>query len=172
VILINKVDTAPAEGVAKVRASIREMNPAAQVIEAASPVSVDDPASIRGRRVLAIEDGPTLTHGEMKYGAGVLAARAHGAAEIVDPRPYAVGTIARTFEAYPGIGTLLPAMGYGDQQVRDLETTIERTPADLVLIATPIDLRRIVRIAKPSQRVRYELRELTKPDLEDVLSRF
>jgi predicted GTPase len=171
-IVINKVDTAPAEGIAAVRASIREMNPAAQVIEAASPVLVDDPLAIRGRRVLAIEDGPTLTHGGMKYGAGVLAARAHGAAEIVDPRPYAVGTIARTFEAYPGIGPLLPAMGYGDEQVRDLDATIERTPADLVLIATPIDLRRLIRVGKPSQRVRYELRELGKPDLADILSRF
>jgi predicted GTPase len=172
VIVLNKVDTAPPEGVAAVRAAIAEMNPGARVIEAASPILVDDPAAIRGKRVLVVEDGPTLTHGEMKYGAGVLAARAHGAAEIVDPRPYAVGTIARTFEAYPGIGTLLPAMGYGDEQVRDLAATIERTPADLVLVATPIDLRRIVRIDKPSQRVRYELKEVGKPDLADVLARF
>jgi predicted GTPase len=172
VVVINKIDTAPPEGVARVRASVRELNPGAMVVEAASPVSVEDPAAIRGRRVLAIEDGPTLTHGEMKYGAGVVAALKHGAAEVVDPRPYAVGSIAETFRAYPGIGTLLPAMGYGEQQMRDLEATVERTAADLVLIATPVDLRRVIRISRPAQRVGYELQEIGRPDLADALRSF
>ena len=122
--------------------------------------------------MLAVEDGPTLTHGEMKYGAGVLAAIRHGAAEIVDPRPYTVGTITKTFESYPGIGTLLPAMGYGEEQTRDLEATIARTPCDVVLVATPIDLRRVIEIRKPALRVGYELQEIGKPDLADVLARF
>jgi predicted GTPase len=169
VVVINKIDTAGPDGVARVRASIRDLNPGAMVVDAASPISVEDPAAIRGRRVLAIEDGPTLTHGDMKYGAGVVAALKHGAAEVVDPRPYAVGTIADTFRAYPGIGTLLPAMGYGDQQMRDLEATVERTAADLVLIATPVDLRRVIRIGKPAQRVGYELQEIGRPDLSDAL---
>jgi predicted GTPase len=172
VVVINKIDTAAPEGVARVRASVRELNPAALVVEAASPVSVEDPAAIRGRRVLAIEDGPTLTHGEMKYGAGVVAALKHGAAELVDPRPWAVGSIADTFRAYPGIGTLLPAMGYGDQQMRDLEATVERAEADLVLVATPVDLRRVIRISKPAQRVGYELQEIGRPDLSDALRSF
>jgi predicted GTPase len=133
---------------------------------------VEDPAAIRGRRVLAIEDGPTLTHGEMKYGAGVVAALKHGAAELVDPRPWAVGSIADTFRAYPGIGTLLPAMGYGEQQMRDLEATVERAEADLVLVATPVDLRRVIRISKPAQRVGYELQEIGRPDLSDALRSF
>jgi predicted GTPase len=133
---------------------------------------VDGAEQIRGKRVLAVEDGPSLTHGGMKYGAGVLAAIRHGAAEIVDPRPYTVGTITRTFESYPGIGPLLPAMGYGPEQTRDLETTIERTPCDLVLVATPIDLRRVLEIRKPALRVGYELQEIGKPDLADALARF
>ncbi len=133
---------------------------------------MDEPERIRGKRVLAIEDGPTLTHGEMKFGAGVVAALRHGASEIVDPRPYTVGTLRKTFESYPGIGTLLPAMGYGEQQIKDLEATIARTPADLVLVATPIDLRRLIKIDKPALRVGYELQEIGKPDLEDVLARF
>jgi predicted GTPase len=169
VVVINKIDTASPEGVETVRRSIRELNPGAMVVDAASPVSVEGAEAIRGKRVLVIEDGPTLTHGEMKYGAGVVAAMKHGAAEIVDPRPYTVGTITRTFEAYPGIGPLLPAMGYGEEQVRDLGATVARTPADLVLIATPIDLRRIVTIDKPALRVGYELQEIGKPDLEDAL---
>jgi predicted GTPase len=169
VIVINKLDSAPAEGVEVVRRSIRELNPRAIVIDAASPLSVPGAETIRGKRVLAVEDGPTLTHGEMAYGAGVLAARRHGAAEVVDPRPYAVGSIAATFAAYPGIGPLLPAMGYGEAQVRDLERTIRQTPAELVLIATPIDLRRLIRIDQPSLRVGYELQELGKPDLAEVL---
>jgi predicted GTPase len=172
VVVINKMDTASETGIASVRASIRELNPSARVIDAASPIVVDDPGAIRGKRVLAIEDGPTLTHGEMKYGAGVLAAMKHGAAEIVDPRPYTVGTISETFEKYPSIGTLLPAMGYGDEQLRDLEATVDRCPVDLVIVATPIDLRRVVKIAKPSVRVSYELQEIGKPDLEEVLRPF
>ena len=169
VVVINKIDTAGPEGVDAVRASIRELNPGAMVVDAASPISVESPEMIRGRSVLAIEDGPTLTHGGMKYGAGVIAAMKHGAATIVDPRPFAVGKLLHTFESYPGIGALLPAMGYGDEQMRDLEATIDRTPADVVLIATPIDLRRIIRIAKPALRVGYELQEIGRPDLSDVL---
>jgi predicted GTPase len=172
VVVINKIDSAGREGVDIVRRSIRELNPAAVVVDAASPLTVERPEEIRGRRVLAVEDGPTLTHGEMKYGAGVLAALRHGAAEIVDPRPFAVGTIAKTFAAYPGIGTLLPAMGYGEEQTRDLEETIARTPCDLVLVATPVDLRRVVTIRHPAQRVGYELQEIGRPDLRDVLERF
>ena len=169
VVVVNKVDTAAPEGVEAVKRSIRALNPRALVVDAASPISVDDPATIAGKRVLAIEDGPTLTHGGMGYGAGVLAARRHGAAEVVDPRPYAVGSIRDTFAAYPGIGPLLPAMGYGDQQIRDLEATIEATPAEVVLVATPVDLRRIVRIRKPALRVSYELEEVGHPDLVDAL---
>jgi len=172
VVVINKIDTAAPESVAALRHSIRELNPAALVVDAASPISVEDPAAIRGKRVLAIEDGPTLTHGEMTYGAGVLAGIKHGAATIVDPRPYTVGRLTKTFEAYPGIGKLLPAMGYGEEQIRDLGATVDRTPADLVLIATPIDLRRVVTFNKPAQRVTYELQELGKPDLGDVLGSF
>jgi predicted GTPase len=172
VAVINKIGSAPPEGVDAVRRSIHDLNPGAVIVEAASPLFVDDPGRIRGKRVLAIEDGPTLTHGEMRYGAGVLAAQRYGAAEIVDPRPYAVGRLKETFEIYPGIGTLLPAMGYGEEQMKDLAETIARTPADVVLVATPIDLRRIVKIDKPALRVRYELQEIGKPDLEDVLERF
>jgi predicted GTPase len=172
VVVINKIDTASPDGVARVRASIRQLNPGALVVDAASPIFVEDPSVIRGQRVLAIEDGPTLTHGDMTYGAGVVAAMKHGAASLVDPRPYAVGTIARAFETYPGIGTLLPAMGYGEEQMRDLEATVERTPADIVLIATPIDLRRVIRISKPALRVSYELQEIGRPDLADALKPF
>src|SRR5262245_2739885 len=171
-VVINKIDTAGPEAVAAVRASVRELNPRARVVDAASPLFVEGAEAIRGKRVLAIEDGPTLTHGEMKYGAGVVAALKHGAAEVVDPRPYTVGTLKKTFETYPGIGTLLPAMGYGEEQTRDLEATVARTPADLVLIATPIDLRRIMKIDKPALRVGYELQEIGKPDLEDILQGF
>ncbi len=170
-IVINKMDSADAAGIATVRASIRAANPDAVVVDAASPISVEDPAAIRGKRVLAIEDGPTLTHGDMTYGAGVVAAMKYGAAAVVDPRPHTVGLITETFQKYPGIGTLLPAMGYGDAQLRDLEATVERTPCDLVLIATPIDLRRIIKIKKPAMRVGYELQEIGRPDLTDVLKR-
>jgi len=171
VLLINKIDTADRDGIEAVHASAAELNPKAVVIDAASPIFVEDPDAVRGKKVLVIEDGPTLTHGEMTYGAGVVAARKFGAAELVDPRPYAVGTIAETFEKYPKTGTLLPAMGYGGEQVKDLEATINATPADLVVSGTPIDITRVCRnIEKPIIRVRYELEVIGKPDLEDVLA--
>lgn len=169
VFIINKVDTANAENVIKVRDSLHNMNPNAVIIEAASPLFVEDPNAIRGKRVLVIEDGPTLTHGEMAYGAGWVAARRFGAAEIVDPRPFAVRSIKATFEKYPKTGTILPAMGYGDAQVHDLEETIHRTGVDMVIVATPIDLKRVLKIDLPSQRVRYELQEIGRPTLEDIL---
>jgi predicted GTPase len=169
VFVINKVDTANNENVIKVRESLRALNPSALIIEAASPLFVDDPAAIRGKRVLVIEDGPTLTHGEMSYGAGWVAARRFGAAEIVDPRPYAIGSIRETYRKYPDTGKILPAMGYGEAMVRELEQTINAAEVDLVLSATPIDLRRVLKINKPSQRVRYELQEIGQPTLEDVL---
>ncbi|MBI4169558.1 MAG: GTPase [Acidobacteria bacterium] len=170
-IVINKVDTADKKGIEEVKANIARYNPKALVIEAASPVTVEDPAAIRGKRVLVVEDGPTLTHGEMGYGAGVIAAQRFGAASLVDPRPYAVGSIARTFQKYPGIGTLLPAVGYGEAQMRDLRLTIEKVDCDLVLIATPIDLRRTIHFERPALRVSYELQEIGKPDLDDILAR-
>jgi predicted GTPase len=169
VFVINKVDTADAENVIKVREALRKMNPTAVMIEGASPLFVDDPESIRGKRVLVVEDGPTLTHGEMAYGAGYVAARRFGAAEIVDPRPFAVKSIAATFEKYPSTGPILPAMGYGDAQMRDLEATIAAADVDMVIIGTPIDLTRVIKIDKPSQRVRYELQEIGQPTLEDLL---
>jgi len=169
VVVINKVDTASPEGVAQVRENIYAVNPQATVVEAASPIFVEHPAAVRGQRVLVIEDGPTLTHGGMAYGAGVVAARRFGAAELVDPRPYAVRSIAATLEKYPHIGPLLPAMGYGDEQIQDLEETINATPCDLVLVATPIDLRRLVNIRHPVDRVRYELQVIGRPTLEEIL---
>ena len=169
--VINKVDTAEPENVLKVRESLRRINPDAVVIEAASPLFVDDPAQIHGKRVLVIEDGPTLTHGEMKYGAGWVAARRFGAAEIVDPRPFAVGSIAETYAKYPGTGPILPAMGYGDAMVADLEKTINQADVDMVISATPIDLTRIIKVNKPMQRVRYELQEIGTPTLQDLLAK-
>jgi len=169
VFVINKVDTANAENVIKVRDTLRELNPDAIVIEGASPLFVDDPAAIKGKRVLVIEDGPTLTHGEMAYGAGYVAARRFGAAEIVDPRPFAVKSIKATFEKYPKTGPILPAMGYGEAQIRDLEATIAKADVDLIIIGTPIDLTRVLKIRKPAQRVRYELQEIGQPTLEDIL---
>lgn len=169
VIIINKVETASPEGIAKVRQSVQAVNPNAIQIEAASPIFVDNPSLIRGKRVLVVEDGPTLTHGEMKYGAGIVAAQRFGAAEIVDPRPYTVGTITETFQKYPEIGQLLPAMGYGQIQRDDLETTINRADADLVLIGTPIDLGQLIEANKPMIRVRYELQEIGRPTLLDIL---
>jgi predicted GTPase len=169
VVVINKIDTADLADIATVRENVMQVNPDAIIIEAASPITVQDPEMIRGKRVLVIEDGPTLTHGEMSYGAGIVAARRFGAAEIIDPRPYAVRSIKETFEAYPQTGALLPAMGYGAEQTKDLEETIANTPADLVLIGTPIDLRRVVNIRQPSQRVRYELQEIGQPTLTGVL---
>jgi predicted GTPase len=171
-IVINKIDAAAADGVAKVRASIRSINPKAVVIEAASPLTVETPEAIAGKRVLVVEDGPTLTHGEMKYGAGVAAAWKFGAASLVDPRPFAAGSIRQTFQSYPEIGVLLPAVGYGEAQMEDLRATIEAADCDLVIIATPIDLRRTIRMSKPALRVTYELQEIGKPDLDDVLARF
>ncbi|MCI0656179.1 MAG: cyclic 2,3-diphosphoglycerate synthase [Acidobacteria bacterium] len=171
-IVINKIDAASADGVAKVRASIRSINPKAVVIEAASPLTVETPEAIAGKRVLVVEDGPTLTHGEMKYGAGVAAAWKFGAASLVDPRPFAAGSIRKTFQSYPEIGVLLPAVGYGEAQMEDLRATIEAADCDLVIIATPIDLRRTIRMSKPALRVTYELQEIGKPDLDDVLARF
>jgi predicted GTPase len=169
VFVINKVDTADPEKVIQVRENLRRMNPNAVVIEGASPLFVDDPAAIQGKRVLVVEDGPTLTHGEMAYGAGFIAARRFGAAEIVDPRPFAVRSIAATYVKYPKTGPILPAMGYGEAQMKDLEATIKKADVDLVIIGTPIDLTRIIKIDKPYQRVRYELQEIGQPTLEDVL---
>jgi len=168
-ILINKVDTASLEGVETARRIAFELNPDALVIEAASPLFVDDGDAIRGKRALVVEDGPTLTHGEMAYGAGWVAARRFGAAEIVDPRPYAVGSIAATYEKYPTTGDVLPAMGYGEKQVEELAATIRATEADVIVIGTPIDLTRLIEFDKPSVRVRYELQEIGNPTLEDAL---
>jgi predicted GTPase len=170
VCVVNKVDSAPPEGVLAVLESIRVNNPEARVVRAASPFIVEgDADEIRGKRVLAIEDGPTLTHGEMTYGAAVLAAEAHGAAELVDPREFAVGSIAKTFEEYPHMGRLLPAMGYGSKQREELRETIARSDAELVLIGTPIDLRRIIELDKPALRVTYRLEEIGEPTLASVL---
>lgn len=169
VVVINKIDTADAQGVNTVLNNIRAVNPSAVIVRGASPLSVEDPDGIRGKRVLVIEDGPTLTHGEMAYGAGVVAAQQFGAAEIVDPHPYAVRTIADTYRKYPTTGAVLPAMGYGREQMDDLEETINRTPVDMVIIATPIDLGRLIDIDKPNQRVRYELQEIGRPTLSELL---
>ncbi len=170
VFVINKVDTANPEDVITVRNNLHTLNPDALVIEGASPLFVDDPGAIRGKRVLVVEDGPTLTHGEMAYGAGFVAARRFGAAEIVDPRPFAVNSIQATYEKYPDTGTILPAMGYGDAMMRDLEATINQADVDLVVSGTPIDLTRIIKINKPIQRVRYELQEIGEPTLESILT--
>jgi len=171
VFVLNKVDTAAPEGVLTVRESLRKLNPEALMIEAASPLFVDDPDAIRGKRVLVVEDGPTLTHGEMAYGAGWVAARRFGAAEIVDPRPFAVGSIIETYQNYPTTGDVLPAMGYGEKQMKELEQTIENADVDLVVVGTPIDLTRVIRINKPYQRVRYELQEIGQPTLADLLEK-
>ena len=172
IVVINKIDSANPENVKSVRDTVVKLNPKATIVEAASPISLDkedDFKHISGKRVLVIEDGPTLTHGEMKYGAGILAAQKFGAKEIIDPRKYAVKSIDDTFKKYPGIGTLLPAMGYGEKQIKDLEATINKVPCDTVIIATPIDLRRLVKINKPSVRVIYELQEIGKPTLSDLI---
>ncbi|MGH2710737.1 MAG: cyclic 2,3-diphosphoglycerate synthase [Actinomycetota bacterium] len=169
VIVINKCDTAKPGDVESVLAVARELNPEATVIKANSPVTVDDPAAVEGKRVLVIEDGPTLTHGEMTYGAGVVAARKHGAAEIVDPRPYAVGSLKDVYERYP-VGPVLPAMGYSAEQIDELEKTIDASPAELVVIATPVDLAKLADIRKPSVRVGYELEEVQgEPRLAEIL---
>jgi predicted GTPase len=169
VFVINKVDTADPDKIIAVRNVLHELNPNAKIIEGASPLFVDDPDAIRGKRVLVIEDGPTLTHGEMAYGAGWVAARRFGAGEIVDPRPFAVGTIHDTYVKYPNTGAILPAMGYGDKMTKDLETTINKADVDLVISATPIDLNRIIKVNKPMQRVRYELQEIGQPTLVEIL---
>jgi predicted GTPase len=171
VCVVNKVDTAPPEGVEAVIESIRDANPKAKIVRAASPFVVEqDTHQISGKRVLAIEDGPTLTHGEMSYGAAVLAAKQGGAAELVDPRPFAVGSIKETFARYPHLTELLPAMGYGRKQMEELRETIERSDADLVLIGTPIDLRRVIELDKPALRVTYRLQELGEPTLAELLA--
>jgi predicted GTPase len=172
VVVINKMDSAAPADIQTVRESIEKVASGAVVIDGASPIRVDDPSVIRGKRVLVVEDGPTLTHGEMKIGAGVVAARKFGAAELIDPRPFTVGKLTDTFKKYPKIGTLLPAMGYGDEQLKDLETTINNTDCDAVVIGTPIDLNRIINIKKPSTRVWYDLQEIGSPNLEEVLDEF
>ncbi|MDQ1266778.1 MAG: hypothetical protein QG635_1930 [Bacteroidota bacterium] len=170
IVLVNKVDSAYPEDIDIVLDNISHYNPKARVVLAASAIAVDKPELIRGKNVLVVEDGPTLTHGEMDFGAGIVAARRFGAAELVDPRPYTVGKISETFEKYPGIGTLLPAMGYGDQQMKDLETTINATECDSVVIGTPINLQRFITINKPATRVFYELAEISRPNLSDLLT--
>jgi predicted GTPase len=172
VVIINKVDTAAPECIEQVRRTTRVVNPRAIIIDAASPLFVDDPEAIRGKRALVIEDGPTLTHGEMEIGAGWVAAEKYGAAEIIDPRPYAVGSIKATFEKYSHLSEILPAMGYGKKQVKELEETINAIDAEVVVIGTPIDLGRVVKINTPSVRVRYELQEIGKPTLDDVFKKF
>lgn len=172
VVVINKMDSSAPEDIQTVRESIEKVAPKAVVVDGASPIRVDDPSKIKGKRVLVVEDGPTLTHGEMKIGAGVVAARKFGAAELVDPRPFTVGRLTETFEHYPEIGTLLPAMGYGEQQLKDLETTINNTECDAVVIGTPIDLNRIINIKRPSTRVWYDLQEIGSPNLEEVIDEF
>jgi len=172
VVVINKVDSAAPENIRKLRESITTVNPKATVINAASVIQIENPKLVKGKRVLVIEDGPTLTHGGMAYGAGTIAARQGGAAEIVDPRPYAVESIAEAFTKYPSIGPILPAIGYSTRQLQHLETTIARVNCDTVVVATPIDLSRIIHIKKPHTRVSYELQEVGTPNLEDILSEF
>ena len=172
VIVINKIDSASLNDINTVRNNVRNINPNAIVIDGASPITVNNPSQIKGKRVLVVEDGPTLTHGEMTIGAATIAAMKFGAAEMVDPRPYIVGKIKQTFETYPHIGTLLPAMGYGDEQVKDLEATINNTPVDLVISGTPIDLGRVVKVNKPIIRVDYDLQEIGYPTFDEVLDDF
>jgi len=172
VIVINKMDTAKKEDIDVVLANIKKINPKATIVRANSPTIVEDGGRITGKRVLVIEDGPTLTHGGMKYGAGIVAARKYGAAEIIDPRPFAVGTIKKTFEKYNHLDNVLPAMGYGDKQTRELAKTIEAIDCDLVVSATPIDITRVIKVSKPILRVGYELEEIGSPTLKDLLKKF
>jgi predicted GTPase len=172
VVVINKIDTAIKELVEVVRNNTRKVNPDAIIVNGTSPIRVDDPSVIKGKKVLVIEDGPTLTHGEMKIGAGTVAAQQYGASSLVDPRPYTVGKLSETFRIYPGIGTLLPAMGYGDEQLKDLETTINNTECDTVVIGTPIDLNRLIKINKPNTRVYYDLKEIGSPDFDEIVKDF
>ncbi|MDD1767741.1 MAG: cyclic 2,3-diphosphoglycerate synthase [Methanomassiliicoccales archaeon] len=169
VVIINKIQTADRQDILTVRENIKSMNPDATIIEAASPILVDRPDDIRGKRVLVVEDGPTVTHGGMTYGAGTIAAEDYGAEEIIDPRPYAVGSIEEMFRKYPHIGKLLPAMGYGNDQVRELEDTINRADCDVVVSGTPVDLHRVIKVNKPIVRVRYELCEIGHPTLEEII---
>jgi predicted GTPase len=169
VVVINKIDSASAEGVDVVKGNVAAVNPGAVVVEAESLVAADDPAAIAGKKVLCVEDGPTLTHGEMSFGAAVVAAKRAGAAELVDPRPYLVGSLKEIFDKYPHIGPLVPAMGYGDDMVADLEATVNATPADVVVAGTPMDLGRLINADKPIVRVQYELKVISKPTLEDVI---
>ena len=171
IIVINKIDTANSKDIDELRATIRKQNPSAVVVDGASPISVEDTDVIKNKTVLVVEDGPTLTHGEMKYGAGTVAAIKYGAKEIIDPRPFTVGSITDTFIKYPEIGKLLPAMGYGKQQMKDLEKTIAKTDCDSVIIGTPIDLRRVINIKKPSVRVTYDLQEIGKPTLKELIQK-
>lgn len=169
IVIINKIETSNPENVETVRHNVRKANPQAVVVDAASPIFVSDYSSINGKRVLVIEDGPTLTHGNMTYGAGAIAARKYGASELIDPRPYAVGSIRETFNNYNHLSYILPAMGYGKTQLEELETTVANVDADVVVIGTPIDLRRVIKIDQPSVRVRYELQEIGEPTLEALL---
>lgn len=172
VAVINKIDSASPENIATVERNIKKINPSAKIIKAESKITVDNPELIKGKRVLIVEDGPTLTHGEMKIGAGSVAAERFGASELVDPRPYIVGKLKETFDKYPDIGVILPAMGYGEQQLRDLEETINNTDCDAVIIGTPIDLTRIIKINKPYTRVHYELDEVSGPTLDEIIQDF
>lgn len=172
IVVINKVDSAPPESVRQVRENVKQLNPSATIVEAASAIHVDEPSLIKGKSVLVVEDGPTVTHGQMSESVGAIAARQYGARELVNPRPFAVGSIKRTYEKYPHIGFVLPAMGYGTKQIKELEQTIEKAPCDSVVLGTPIDIRRIMRMTKPAARVRYEIREVTKPTLEELLGKF
>ncbi|NOY06348.1 MAG: GTPase, partial [Chlorobi bacterium] len=172
IVIINKIDTADVESVNELRENIRSVNQKAIILEAASPIFVDHPERINGKRALVVEDGPTMTHGEMQFGAGTVAALKHNAREIIDPRKYTVGSITRTFKQYPDVGAVLPAMGYGAKQIKDLEATINKTPCDVVVIGTPIDLNRIIKIKKPTVRVKYELQVIGRPNLEDLLKNF
>jgi predicted GTPase len=170
VVIINKVDSATPEQTTTLRENIRRVNKTTKLVDAASPITVEKSEEIAGKKVLVIEDGPTLTHGEMKFGAGTVAAQKYGASELIDPRPYTTGEIKRTYEGYPQIGILLPAMGYSDKQIKDLESTINKVPCDAVIIGTPIDLNRIVKIKKPTYRVTYELQEIGEPNLTTILT--
>ena len=172
VVVINKIDSATAENVEKLKQIINRVNPSASIVDAESPITVEDSTIISGKKVLVVEDGPTLTHGEMKFGAGVVAAEKFGASELIDPRKYTVGKLSETFDHYPKIGTLLPAMGYGDEQIKDLETTINNTECQGVIIGTPIDLRRIIDIKHPCTRVTYDLQEIGHPTLDEILNPF
>jgi predicted GTPase len=169
VVVINKVDTAPAKDVRIVRDNVKRVRPEARIVEAASDIQVDDKSLIKGKRVVAVEDGPTVTHGGLKEGVGAIAARKFGAKQLIDPRKYAVGSIKRTYEKYSNLGKVLPAMGYGEKQIKELEQTLDSIKCDSFVLGTPIDLRRVMKLSKPSVRVRYEIREVTRPTLDEIL---